>query len=93
MIDSFVLDGYIYDVFITAPGLDVLSNAACVAVGGAGNEGCIGFTTFENESNAFQLAFAIVAHQVPEPTTLALLAGSLLLMGLVRRRKVSSLSA
>ena len=94
LIDSFILDGYIYDVFITAPGLSVLSDAACVAVGGAGNEGCIGFTTFENQANAFQLAFAIVAREnVPEPATLALLAGSLLLMGLVRRKKVSSLSA
>jgi len=93
LIDSFGIDDYVYDVYITAPGLDVLSDAACVAVGGSGNEGCIGFTTFENEINAFQLAFAIVARQVPEPATLALLAGSLLLMGLVRRRKVSSLSA
>ena len=94
LIDSFVLDTYIYDVYITAPGLDVLSDAACVAVGGAGNEGCIGFTTFENQANAFQLAFAIVAREaIPEPATIALLAGSLLLMGLVRRRKVSSLSA
>lgn len=94
LIDSFVLDGYIYDVFVAAPGLGVLSDEACIAVGGAGNEGCIGFTTFENEVNSFQLEFAIVATEaVPEPATIALLAGSLLLMGLVRRKKVSSLSA
>jgi len=87
LIDSFLLDGYNYDVYITAPGLDVLTDAACAAVGEA--SGCIGFTTFENEVNAFQLAFAIIATEsIPEPATLALFAGSLLLMGLVRRRKV-----
>lgn len=87
LIDNFVLDGYNYDVFITAPGLGVLTDAACAAAG-AGPD-CIGFTTFENEVNAFQLAFAIVASEnIPEPATLALFAGSLLLMGLVRRRKV-----
>ena len=95
LIDTFNIDDYFYDVYITSPGLDVLSDEACVEVGGAGNEGCIGFTTFENQSNAFALAFAIVAREaaIPEPATIALLAGSLLLMGLVRRRKVSSLSA
>jgi hypothetical protein len=87
LIDNFILDGYSYDVFITAPGLGVLTDAACAAVGEA--SGCIGFTTFENEVNAFQLAFAIIASEnIPEPATLALFAGSLLLMGLVRRRKV-----
>lgn len=95
LIDNFRIADYIYDVFITSPGLDILSDEACVEVGGAGNEGCIGFTTFENETNAFALAFAIVAREapIPEPATIALLAGSLLLMGLVRRKKVSSLSA
>lgn len=87
LIDSFVDDIYTYDVFITAPGLGVLTDAACAAVGES--SGCIGFTTFENEVNAFQLAFAIIASEnIPEPATLALFAGSLLLMGLVRRRKV-----
>jgi len=87
LIDSFLLDGYNYDVYITAPGLNVLTDAACAAVGEA--SGCIGFTTFENQVNAFQLAFGIIASEnIPEPATLALFAGSLLLMGLVRRRKV-----
>ncbi|MEZ5529359.1 MAG: THxN family PEP-CTERM protein [Porticoccaceae bacterium] len=86
LIDSFLLDGFNYDVYITAPGLGVLTDAACAAVGAG--PGCIGFTTFENESNSFQLAFAIIASEsIPEPATLALFAGSLLLMGLVRRRK------
>jgi hypothetical protein len=88
LIDSFFVGIYNYDVYITAPGLGVLSDAACTVVGE--ESGCIGFTTFENEINAFQLAFAIVAseRQIPAPATLTLFAGSLLLMGLVRRRKV-----
>jgi hypothetical protein len=94
LIDSFLLDGYIYDVYLAADGLGLLSDEACVAVGGAGNEGCIGFTTFENEANSTQFEFAIVATEhIPEPATVGLLAGSLLLMGWVRRRKVNTLSA
>ncbi len=90
LIDSFIDDIYTYDVYITAPGLGVLSDAACAAVGAGAD--CIGFTTFENQANAFALAFAIVATEnfIPEPATLALLAGSLLLMGLVRRRKTQA---
>jgi len=89
LIDSFLLGEYIYDVYITALGMGVLSDTACAAVGSA--SGCIGFTTFENQVNAFALAFGIVAREapIPEPATLALLAGSLLLMGVVRRRKVT----
>jgi len=94
LIDSFLLDGYIYDVYLAADGLGLLSDEACIAVGGAGNEGCIGFTTFENESNSTQFEFAIVATEnIPEPATIGLLASSLLLMGWVRRRKVNTLSA
>jgi hypothetical protein len=94
LIDSFVRDGYLYEVFLKEAGsnLAVLSDAACAAVGAS--EDCIGFTTFENESNSFQLEFAVLATEaIPEPATLGLLAGSLLLMGLVRRRKVNGLAA
>jgi hypothetical protein len=94
LIDSFVRDGYVYDVFLkeASAALGVLSDAACAEAGAT--SGCIGFTTFENESNSFQLEFAILASEaIPEPATLALLAGSLLLMGLVRRRKAGSLAA
>ena len=94
LIDSFVRDGYLYQVFLqeASDALGVLSDAACAAAGAA--SGCIGFTTFENESNSFQLEFAILASEaIPEPATLALLATSLLLMGMVRRRKAGSLTA
>lgn len=94
LIDSFVRDGYLYEVFLKEAGsnLAVLSDAACGAVGAP--DGCIGFTTFENESNSFQLEFAVLATEaIPEPATLGLLAGSLLLMGLVRRKKVNGLAA
>jgi len=94
LIDSFLLDGYIYDVYLAADGLGQLTDEACIAVGGAGNEGCIGFTTFENEVNVTQFQFAIVATEsIPEPATIGLLASSLLLMGWARRRKVNTLSA
>jgi len=94
LIDSFVRDGYVYDVFLqeSLGALGVLSDAACTAAGSP--SGCIGFTTFEGESNSFQLQFAVLASEaIPEPATIALLAGSLLLMGVVRRKKVSTLSA
>jgi len=96
LIDSFVRDGYVYDVFLqeSLGALGVLSDAACAATTPPSPSGCIGFTTFEGESNSFQLQFAILASEaIPEPATIALLAGSLLLMGVVRRKKVSTLSA
>lgn len=94
LIDSFVRDGYLYQVFLnTVSGaLGQLSDVACAEAGA--DSGCIGFTTFENESNSFQLQFGILSTEhIPEPATLGLLAGSLLLMGLVRRKKVNGLSA
>ncbi|MFV0278877.1 MAG: THxN family PEP-CTERM protein [Parahaliea sp.] len=88
-IDSFTLDGYLYRVLIReAEGaLGVLSDAAC-AVAGA-ESGCIGFTTFENQNNSFSLEYAILASPVAvaAPATLALLAGSLLMMGSIRRKQ------
>ncbi|PHS73861.1 MAG: hypothetical protein COB19_09055 [Porticoccus sp.] len=93
LIDSFSVDGFTYDVYVAALGLGPLSEGACDAAGAGDN--CIGFTTAEGESSSFQLEFAILATEnIPEPATLGLLAASLLLMGLVRRRKVNgSLSA
>ena len=93
LIDSFSVDGFTYDVYVAALGLGPLSEEACNAA--AAGDNCIGFTTAENESSSFQLEFAILATEnIPEPATLGLLAASLLLMGLVRRRKVNgSLSA
>ena len=93
LIDSFSDGIFTYDVYVAALGLAPLSEEACTAAGAG--ENCIGFVTAENEVNSFQLEFAILATEnIPEPATLGLLAASLLLMGLVRRRKVNgSLSA
>ena len=93
LIDSFSDGDFTYDVYVAALGLAPLSEEACNAAGAGDN--CIGFVTAENETSSFQLEFAILATEnIPEPATLGLLAASLLLMGLVRRRKVNgSLSA
>lgn len=89
LIDAFVRDGYLYSVFIREVGnaLGVLSDAACAAAGAS--SGCIGFITPEEQSSIFQLEFAILATErnVPEPGTLSLLAGCLLMLGLFRRRQ------
>ena len=96
LIDNFVRDGYLYEVFLRDTlwdqpfnGIRVLSDVACAAAGAS--SGCIGFTTSEGLSNTFQLEFAILASEyIPAPGTMTLFAGSLLLMGLVRRRKLNS---
>ena len=85
LLDSFVRAGYAYDVYIAAVGLEELNEASCALAGA--DAGCIGFTTFENESNEFLIEFAILARQVPVPATLLLFGGSLLSMAWFRRRK------
>lgn len=85
LLDSFVREGYAYDVYIAAAGLELLNAESCALADAAA--GCIGFTTFENESNAFLIEFAILARQIPVPATLFLFGGSLLSMAWFRRRK------
>ncbi|MCB1667838.1 MAG: THxN family PEP-CTERM protein [Porticoccaceae bacterium] len=92
-IDQFLIPadggGFIkYTVYLLAEGLGFLDNAVC-SVAGA-EDGCIGLITLEGQTNAFQLRFAITAEEIPEPATLALFAGSLLLMLGLRRRKHQS---
>lgn len=58
-------------------GLSVLHNALCSQVPGA-EDGCIGLTTFEAQSNEFQVMMTIT--HVPEPSTILLL--SLALFGI-----------
>ena len=76
-----------YTVYLLAEGLQFLDDAVC-SVAGA-EDGCIGLITLEGQTNEFQLLFAITAEEIPEPATLALFAGALLLMVYVRRRKLS----
>lgn len=86
---SYMSDNYNAKIFLT--GLGVLSNAACNAVG-VGN-GCIGFTTVENQINTFQASLQISSIQfhVPEPDVLALFAIGLLGFGVTRGRRPQSI--
>ena len=95
LIDSFLIDDFHYDVYLAAVGLGPLTSGQCADAGVSFP--CIGFTTPEEASTTFQLQFAIVAspweRTIPEPSTMALLATSLLLMGWVLRRKANCVSA
>jgi hypothetical protein len=95
-IDSFAIDGWGYKVYLQeATGLIApLSDAACTAAGGLAS-GCVGFVTEEEQSNFFQLQFAIFAEelQVPAPATLLLMSGSMLSLAWFRRRKASRRAA
>ncbi len=69
--------------------LNTLSNSACQAAGAP--NGCIGFTTIENQSNTLSFGFTIsterFVNNVPEPGTLALLGAALLGAGAAGRRR------
>ena len=89
LIDSFLRDGFKYDVYLREQtgSLGVLSNAACTAA--SAGWGCIGWTTHENASTIARLQFGIHATEVPEPGTLALLSGGLMLLGWTLRKKAN----
>ncbi|GAB3036314.1 THxN family PEP-CTERM protein [Bowmanella dokdonensis] len=82
---SFMFDGYIYTVTISAVGLGPLTNEQCAIVGKA--PGCIGFTTQEGLTTPANFEFSITARQVPEPATLGVLSLGLLLLGARRFKK------
>lgn len=89
LIDSFIRDGFKYDVYLREQtgSLGTLSDAACTAADSV--SGCIGWVTHENVSTIAALEFGIVATEIPEPGTLALLSGGLMLLGWTLRKKAN----
>lgn len=82
---NFMYDGIAYNARLFIDGLGILEDSACTAAGEA--IGCIGFTTVERETNTFQVALDITSRpfDVPEPSSIAILAVALL--SLVRSKK------
>lgn len=87
---TFLDQTYYINIFPINGGLlSTLSNSACQAAGAP--NGCIGFTTIENQSNTLSFGFTIsterFVNNVPEPGTLALLGAALLGAGAASRRR------
>lgn len=82
---SFTVDGYLYTFqFISDPLFTQLTSAQCVAAGY--QQGCFGFATPEGQDHTVDFKFRLVAMEVPEPATGALIGAGLLGVAGVRRR-------
>lgn len=84
---TFAYGADLYNAKVRVDGVDVLTNAACGAVGVA--NGCLGFTTVEGLSNEFQVYFEITdkPYETPEPAALGLLGAALALLAWRQHRK------
>ena len=82
---TFFYDGLVYNARLFIDGLGVLTDSACAAA--IADNGCIGFTTVESQTNTFQVALDITTRPfvVPEPGTIFILALGLLSLFRIKR--------